>query len=597
MKIVGIDILPDRNSFALALLEGDDVEVRIVPMRDLLRHLEAIDPDIIAIDDESEYSNGMLQRLSELGASVVKAGRRGEKIYESARNARLWSGGHPSPTQTAILNAKLTSLGIYEEIYPGIRETIVRISPERASYRGGREDKYRRSLKVFLEHMKEDIEKRLKANKIEYDLFSRGSGYEFRIYEKLSSVRKLLRDIEHSDVRIEIYSGRSYKRGGRGKYIIGIDPGYHVGLAFLDIYGRLIHSATLEGGRESVIAYIRSIGDPLLIAVDVPEVPTFIRRVAASLKAPIYVPNRYITLEEKRQIASEYSLKGSAHERDALSAAVKAYYKYKQKIDRAIRLSREHNIDPEEVVYMIMRNVPVAEAISSLLPKPKPKKEAKPKRTRTLEDAEREIESLRESLERLKLLYASLEEKYNELLISIEASKVERESEILRDTMMKSLMKKKEALELEASALREKNHRLESIIERISKRSTKILSGWIIAKSIRNLTRKSLEEISPMTIEEGDIVIIRGLKSDPKAKKEILSKASMIIVPKSILKEARRRIDKRVLPLEELEYEENMPVAIIYKPSLDEAIKRLEEEEQKMLEKTFKEIISELTRR
>ncbi len=592
-----MDIRPDRSSFALVLLDGETHKSMIVPASQIVRTLIELEPDVIAIDDLSEFGDSLTRIASATGAKIVRAGKRGKKVWSVAKELGIRTGGHPSPIQTAYLSAKLASLGVYETIFHGVRETIIKISPERSSYRGGREGKYKRALRSFVEHAKEDVERALKEAGIEYDEYHRGMSYEIRAYENVYRIRETLKNVDLQDVRLEVRASKPMRTSLRGKFIVGIDPGTHVGLAFLNIYGELVHSTTLEGGRESVISYIRSVGDPILIAVDVPELPDFVKRVATALRAPVYVPEGPISVEEKREIATEYDLKGSPHERDALAAAVKAYYKYKPKIDRAIREAKNFGVPPEEVVYLVLRNYSVVGAISRLLgPKEEIREEKRRRRERSIEELEKEISQLREELRRLKKAYKAAIEKIEEYEMEIELLKYDAHKSVLEDLIVKNQQEKIAALEREVEKLRSRVDELESILSEISREAPKSLDSLAIGKYFDEATRREISSSDLVSIEEGDVVFIRRPKFDHRGIKE-LSKARYILVPKEHVRSFEREFEVRIIPRNYVRRKRLGNLVIFDRISLEEALKKVDKEEQKRVEEVFKNIIYELSKR
>lgn len=155
---------------------------------------------------------------------------------------------------------------------------------------------------------------------------------------------------------------------GKRFTIVGVDPGTTVGIAQIDLDGRLLDLfSSKEFSINDIIERIRSCGYPVIIATDVTSVPQTVEKIAASLDARLYIPRGVITLREKNEIAKDYPVR-NAHERDSLSAAVKAYQQYHAKFENIDARLREMDMEhySDEVKSLVLKDYSVSKAIDAL---------------------------------------------------------------------------------------------------------------------------------------------------------------------------------------------------------------------------------------
>ena len=119
--------------------------------------------------------------------------------------------------------------------------------------------------------------------------------------------------------------------------IVGIDPGTTVGLAFLDIDGSVLRVKSARSlSIDGIITEIAAVGKAAVVATDKAVVPPMTNKVASILGARLFAPDSDLLVEKKRELAARSKTKND-HERDALAAAVYAYYKFQNKIRRVER--------------------------------------------------------------------------------------------------------------------------------------------------------------------------------------------------------------------------------------------------------------------
>lgn len=119
--------------------------------------------------------------------------------------------------------------------------------------------------------------------------------------------------------------------------IVGIDAGKTSALACIGLDGLLLYASHRTfGGYDWVVWEISKIGIPSVIATDKARPSALVRKVNAAFNARISLPEKDLQLQDKRQLAKAANLK-NRHEQDAYAAAIKAYYKYANKLNQANR--------------------------------------------------------------------------------------------------------------------------------------------------------------------------------------------------------------------------------------------------------------------
>jgi len=116
--------------------------------------------------------------------------------------------------------------------------------------------------------------------------------------------------------------------------IVGIDSGTSIGVAILDSHGKILSLSSKKlQTKGDVIRQIMKYGNPVVIASDVNPAPKFVEKIAASLGSKLFYPKFSMTRKEKGKIVDDFEEEiGSAHEKDALAAGLKAFKNYHQLI-------------------------------------------------------------------------------------------------------------------------------------------------------------------------------------------------------------------------------------------------------------------------
>ncbi len=147
--------------------------------------------------------------------------------------------------------------------------------------------------------------------------------------------------------------------------IVGIDTGKTCAVSCLDLNGRLVYAAHKTfAGAGWFVGMVKDVGIPALIACD-KEPNDVARKVAASFNTRLFYPKREMASLEKRQITRPFGLT-NRHEMDALSAAIKAYNRYSNKLHQAEHISRNRSVeDLDAVKAKIISRYSIDEAITN----------------------------------------------------------------------------------------------------------------------------------------------------------------------------------------------------------------------------------------
>ncbi|MDR2966550.1 MAG: DUF460 domain-containing protein [Methanobacteriaceae archaeon] len=195
--------------------------------------------------------------------------------------------------------------------------------------------------------------------------------------------------------------------------IVGFDPGLNVGIAILDLNGKLIFlSSFKEISKSEIINIIMGYGKAVLIATDVKQIPKTVKKLASSLNSKIYSPKQDIQVSYKNKIVNDYlnnnhiNIKNNynfesnykfeknqnniyneeesyftdfdAHGRDSLSAAILAYKSYENKLNQLKKkffetkdkiIVNDDNLIEKlgQAKTLLINEVPISIAIDSVL--------------------------------------------------------------------------------------------------------------------------------------------------------------------------------------------------------------------------------------
>jgi len=147
--------------------------------------------------------------------------------------------------------------------------------------------------------------------------------------------------------------------------IVGIDPGAKTGVCALNLSGSFVTARSeKEFSKEKIIAFISGLGEPVIIAVDVAKMPKTVKDIAQKFGSKCFIPGKNVSTLEKNRLYNRWLEKGgkklsNQHEKDALIAALLAYYARQNKMRQVEKKvgagSMEPGVDSDEVKKAVIR--------------------------------------------------------------------------------------------------------------------------------------------------------------------------------------------------------------------------------------------------
>jgi predicted RNase H-like nuclease (RuvC/YqgF family) len=143
--------------------------------------------------------------------------------------------------------------------------------------------------------------------------------------------------------------------------IIGVDPGTTTGIAAVTLDGSVyrVYSAR-NMGVDQVVKYVTSLGRPSLIASDVTPTPDSVMKIAASLGCSVFTLFEPLSVSEKNTLVSGYDVE-DLHSRDALAAALNAFNKYRNKLEKIAALGYG-----DDVKHRVLQGVSLERALGAI---------------------------------------------------------------------------------------------------------------------------------------------------------------------------------------------------------------------------------------
>ncbi len=542
--IIGIDILPGKSiqsvkepHYAVAILRNDRVVERFkdVSLRELIKIIDKNSPAILAVDNIFEIAKDFDELVNFLNKfkyppkiiQVTRLKDSEKPIEEIARELNLSGFGKLSPLETAEIAAKLASLNIgsYVEVFE--QETKIIVARGRRLGQGGMStERYRRNIQSLILRVTRKIKDALDKHGFDYDLFFRKSEYgldgsTFIVYAPREKLYGIIKPMKGHDIQVIIKPvtknkieyvpasapfKRTFPETPHRYILVGVDPGIVTGVAILNLNGYpLAIFSKRELSRNQLIRILSEYGRPVLIATDVTPPPLYVKKLASSLNAVLFVPQYTLSVEEKRKLVSEFqetftNLKiSNTHQRDALAAVLKAFITYKPKFDRLEKRLRELciRIPINEAKVLILRGKTIKEIIDELSNKASTKtQEVKKEVISTEELYEKHIESLKARIKNLEDLIRNLE--YENRNLKDYISKLEEEVWTLKRRLLR-LMDEREVefmKERKISLLSETLTSLRKRINELESENQKLTSYINILEKLLNLAIKGeIEEL------------------------------------------------------------------------------------------------------
>ncbi|MHA2141568.1 MAG: DUF460 domain-containing protein [Candidatus Thorarchaeota archaeon] len=563
--IMGFDILPSQSprskrspKFACVIIhEGVPLnEYSEISRGALLKLVREIRPKWLCTDNIFEIapdSKSLFRLVDRIPAEtrvvqVTGVPPRQVSLKRLAKRHGLNVRGKPSPLESAHLAAQLALLGVGHSLECFGEQTEIKVARGRKPGRGGQSaNRFRRKVHSQIQQMTRHIEGQLKTAKIDYDIDVRNSDFGYasaRIiaYAPLPTIRKLVESKRGGDFKVLISPVRKrveflplepkpISSSLRPRYfILGIDPGSTAAICLLTLEGK-IHRLTSGKSltRADIIRQVYEQGIPVMVATDVKPVPHFVKKIASTVNAELYVPKREIAVSDKQELAREFSdgVKiRNAHERDALTAAVYAYRSIQPKMQQIERKIRDEQlvVDRHQLKALVIKGMSMKEATASLLQDESKEVEIVPELTTEEEtltqerfdlllakhsESEAENIVLSERVEDLKRFVEFLQFRESELTDSLDIVREENYWKIKRDRELEKKDKELKQLRKEVKKLKNQAEQLNKRLENLRGVKRREIRGDMLAiKTVPQFTRESIEEyIQNVGLKPGDIVL------------------------------------------------------------------------------------------
>ncbi len=316
------------------------------------------------------------------------------------------------------------------------------------------------------------------------------------------------------------------------RLIVGVDPGITIGLAILNLDGKILEITSFRCKDEKDLrSKILEHGKPIILACDVPSVPKKVKKLASEFKALLFSPEDEIPSFKKKKIVSEFTgmIMKNQHENDALAAAILAYKHYRTILEEAGRKADENNVARDVVrEYVLKEGMPISDAISKAKGEDEEKDEkvekGKVRESReTILSLRRKVEELERTKDLLESYISSLEEELKNCKLYIR--KLEEKIKSKKPTVLHKIYDDSEIkreLENERKLRMEVEEEKDALIEVLNN----VVSGKAKpVKILENLSRKEIKKLSDMYgIVKGDIIYVKDPSIVTQAALSILKK-------------------------------------------------------------------------
>ncbi len=574
--VIGVDIAraggPDlsRYLYSIAIVrEGTVASVDEGSLGRIIRLLWDNRPSTLAVDNILELGGskrGLAKILKLLPpdteiVQVTLNEKQPITLKEAALKAGLGLGREKLDSRrTAALIAILASLG-YGEVL-NVFEGKVKINVymgRNGSAGGSRSSKYKRNLRGAVARVVKRIREDLDEAGIDYDVTIRRSrgGIErasFVVYAPREKLYGIVRRAKGKDVIVKI---RPVIRkeflalrgdGKQKKYlIVGFDPGTKVGIALIDLDGNpVLITSGKNLDRGSLASLISREGIPAVVATDKTPVPDMVRKLASTLNAQLYVPPRSLSTAEKELIVEEFTAKHNiqirnAHERDALSAAVKAFRLYEEKLGKLTSKVREMglpHVGLQEYKARLLSNEPLSSIIEEMindsvsekpdLVKEKIKPSEQPRNDSVVKELMKKVEELTRERDIYRTKVKELEKTLEKMESKLEGIQQDLLQKILKNRKIMELTQRVNNLESYVNKLRAENDKLAKLNTEIIKVVDRVLAGELVF--IPSLTGKCRLRM----LGEGMVWFVDDFPSAPQEllRKVVNCKCSLVLHPK-----------------------------------------------------------------
>lgn len=540
-RIYAMVIISRENNKFLPLLKESGSRIK------LLKLLKNYSPLYMGIDSTEEFLKKDLEKFSKYVSIIQVTGKFDDftslpvlaKRYRIPLNPK-------NPFDEAYALARLASEGVGYKLKMYEDETEILVSSGRSLGRGGySQGRYQRRTFALIKYKVREIEKELSNKDFKFDLnvLEREGGFSKGIFRVYSNFENIPIKNTRGDLRIEVkplkksfieFEELERKFEGptiKDKHIIvGVDPGTTVGLSFLDLEGNLIKVFSKRSfSMSDVKEEIRKYGYPLIFASDVNPPSGFIEKLSTSFDSTLYIPSLSIPVKEKNELSKGHEI-SNAHERDALSASLKAYQHYKNKFTQIkAKIPSELSQYSSRIIGEVLKGTPIKDALDKVKEditgkeedtkiEQKPPEEVISEQLKIIENYKEKQNQLKKELEKIQLENLDFKKKIEEkdsTIISLERKLFDildrQKKETMKENVIKSknfeiisLRKSIEVLKSKVNLLSEENKRLKELKPLMD--SEDIVIGKVLTTfsidSIKNL-------VKTQDLTEGDVIYLK----------------------------------------------------------------------------------------
>lgn len=550
---IGVDIISrDPRTYAIVIVSREGNKILPVLKESgsrlkLLKLIKNYSPVYMGIDSTEEFSKNDLERLSKYVSIVQVTGKFDDFTALPVIAKRFKININPkNPFDEAYALSVLPLEGVGYKLKLYEDETEILVSSGRSLGRGGySQGRYQRRTFALIKYKVREIEKILKDEGFNFDVdvIEREGGFSkgvFRVYSNFENIsvkssrgdiRIDVRPLKKSFIEYEPVEKKVETSNIKDKYIIvGVDPGTTVGLSALDLEGNILAIISKRSfSMSDVKEEIRKYGYPLIFASDVNPPSGFIEKLSTSFDSILYLPQLSIPVKEKNELTKELSVT-NAHERDSLSAAIKAYINYKNKfVQIKSKIPEELSGYSSRIIGDVLRGMSIKEAIDKLREEltkkeeeikieQRPPEEVVIEQLKIIDNYKEKQNTLKKDFEKLEaesiVLKRKLEEKES-TIISLERKLFDvldqQKKEALKDNVIKSknfeiasLRKSLDLLKAKVNSLTEENKRLKELKPLMESEDItigKVLTVFSV-EGIRHLVKN-------MDLMEGDVVYLK----------------------------------------------------------------------------------------
>ncbi|MFP4045575.1 MAG: DUF460 domain-containing protein [Candidatus Aenigmatarchaeota archaeon] len=345
------------------------------------------------------------------------------------------------------------------------------------------------------------------------------------------------------------------------KIILGYDPGTTIGLAFVSLKGKVLGVVSKKhAGMDETINLIMEKGTPVLIATDKEKLPSTLEQLASNFKATVFSPEEDLSIEKKNELAEGHETE-NLHERDALAAALYAYYDHQnklRKIDKRMDDLNLPNLAPRIKELVLRGEVKnISDAVDRALePEKGEDEEGEEERMMPEEDLEERIDKFRQSLlkerkdkeklkehnERLKNEVNNLKRAKGELKKELKEVKEGKKDSLMENEKIADLQRKLRSKKNEVRSLKIELEEKRDVLEEFKQLERIRKQGNYPVREIEELTYEALEEAKKKLNLENSVLSFRKIEKEAEGIRERLKKEGVKAVLGNFSKEFRDRL-------------------------------------------------------